>query len=118
MKYTESLTLKHTSPQVFRNTSVDKGFPNLLGQHIPTGTKPTHEGIFLGELMFARMHAGPVFTLARIQKIFSRTHFPKISHILEGTHVGANTCRACIRTRANTGKIPGEFFMYWFRAEG
>ena len=32
-----------------------------------------------------------------------RDHFPHISQILEGIHFGANTCRACIRTRANTG---------------
>ena len=33
-----------------------------------------------------------------------RDHFPHISQILEGIHFGANTCRACIRTRVNTGK--------------
>ena len=38
------------------------------------------------------------------RKIFWRHHFPHISEILEGLNVGANTCRACIRTRANTGK--------------
>ena len=38
------------------------------------------------------------------RKIFLRDHFPHISQILEGIHFGANTCRACIRTRANTGK--------------
>ena len=31
-------------------------------------------------------------------------HFLHISQIVEGFHFGANTCRACIRTRANTGK--------------
>ena len=38
------------------------------------------------------------------RKIFLRDHFSHISQILEGLHFGANTCRACIRTRANTGK--------------
>ena len=38
------------------------------------------------------------------RKIFLRYHSPHISQILEGLHFGANTCRACIRTRANTGK--------------
>ena len=52
------------------------------------------------------------------RKLFLREHFPHVSQILEGLHLGANTCRACIRTRANTGKIPGELFMYWFRARG
>ena len=72
----------------------------------------------LGELIFARILVGPVFALARRQEIFLRDHFPHISHILEGLHFGANTCRACIRTRANTGKTPGKLFMYWFRAGG
>ena len=44
------------------------------------------------------------------RKIFVRDHFPHISQILEGIHFGANTCRACIRTRANTGNTPGELF--------
>ena len=58
----------------------------------------------LGELIFPRIHAGPVFALARIQKILLRSHFLHISQILEGNYFGAYTCRACIRTRANTGK--------------
>ena len=58
----------------------------------------------LGELIFARIHAGPVFALARIQEIIFEGSFPHMSQILEGIHLGANTCRACIRTRANTGK--------------
>ena len=50
------------------------------------------------------------------RKIVLRDHFPHISQILEGLHFGANTFCARIRTRANTGKNPGELFMYWFRA--
>ena len=41
------------------------------------------------------------------RKVFLRDHFPHSSQILEGIHFwhfGTNTCRACIRTRANTGK--------------
>ena len=39
------------------------------------------------------------------RKIFSRSHsLLHISQILEGNYFGAYTCRACIRTRANTGK--------------
>ena len=34
-----------------------------------------------------------------------------------GINFGANTCGACIRTRAYTGKFPGELFMYWLRAK-
>ena len=38
------------------------------------------------------------------RKIFLRSHFLHISQIPEGNYFGAYTCRACIRTRANTGK--------------
>ena len=38
------------------------------------------------------------------RKIFLRSHFLHISKILEGNYFGAYTCRACICTRANTGK--------------
>ena len=58
----------------------------------------------LRELIFARIHAGPVFASREYRKIFPRDHFPHVSQILEGSHFGANTCRACIRTCANTGK--------------
>ena len=37
------------------------------------------------------------------RKIFLRDLFPHISQILEGIHSGANTCRTCICTHANTG---------------
>ena len=33
-----------------------------------------------------------------------RSHSLHISQIVEGNYFGAYTCRACIRTRANTGK--------------
>ena len=33
-----------------------------------------------------------------------RDPFPHVSQLLDGLHLGANTCRACIRTPANTGK--------------
>ena len=35
---------------------------------IPPGTKPIHARKSLGELIFGRMHAGPVFALARTQE--------------------------------------------------
>ena len=65
-----------------------------------------------------RIHAGPAFALARIQENISEESFPHISQILEGIHIGANTRRACIRTSANTGKIPGKMFMYCFHVRG
>ena len=51
-----------------------------------------------------QIHAGPVFALARIQDNVFEGSFPQSSSILKGIQFGANTCRACIRTRANTGK--------------
>ena len=66
-----------------------------------------------GELIFVQMHAEAVFAPTRIQKIFLRNPFPHISQIVERTHFGAYTCRACIQEN-----IPGELFMYWFRARG
>ena len=39
----------------------------------------------LKKLIFARIHAGPVFALARIQKICLRDHFPRISQNSWGT---------------------------------
>ena len=36
------------------------------------------------------------------RKSVLRDHLPHISQNLERIHFGANTCRACIRTRANT----------------
>ena len=62
---------------------------------------------FLGELIFARIHAAPVFALARIQEnslVFRGAIFLISRQFWGGVHFGANTCRACIRTRANTGK--------------
>ena len=58
----------------------------------------------LGELFLARIHAGPVFALTRIHEHVFEGSFAAYSQILEGIHFGANTCRACIRTRSNTGK--------------
>ena len=46
-----------------------------------------------------------LYSLSReYRKIFLRDRFPGISQILEGIHFDANTCRTCIRTRANAGK--------------
>ena len=38
------------------------------------------------------------------RKIFLRDHLQYICQNLEGIHFGSNTCRACVPTRANTGK--------------
>ena len=79
-------------------------FRFFFSQYPPAQNQYMQEKI-LGELIFPRLHAGPVFALARIQeKIFLRSHFLRVSQILEGNYFGAYTCRACICTRANTGK--------------
>ena len=74
--------------------------------------------MFLGNLFLCECMRGLSSHSREYRKIFLANHFPQISQILEGIHFGANTCRACICTRANAGKIPGELFMYWFRARG
>ena len=38
------------------------------------------------------------------REMFLRDHVPHISQKFEGINFGADTCRACIRTRTNTGK--------------
>ena len=54
------------------------------------------------------MHAWLVFENAQTRKDFRGIifHFCQIL----GVHFGANTCRACIRTRANTGKCSRGLF--------
>ena len=79
--------------------------PSKVQQTYPPAQNQYMQEEILGEFIFARMHARPVFALARIQEnMFLKDHFPQNSSILKGIQVGANTCRACIRTRANTGK--------------
>ena len=88
-------SLKYVRNEIFK-----KAAPR---EHPPAQNRYMQEKI-LGELIFARIHAGPVFALARIQENILRNHFPHICRLLGGIHLGANTCRACIRTPANTGK--------------
>ena len=38
------------------------------------------------------------------RKIFLKSHFLRISQLFGGNYFGAYTCRACMRTRTNTGK--------------
>ena len=58
----------------------------------------------LGELIFREYMRGLYSHLREYRKIFLRSRFLHISQILEGNYLRAYTCRACIRTRANTGK--------------
>ena len=58
----------------------------------------------LSEVIFGRIHAGPVFALARYRKTVLRNHVPHLIQVLEEIHVGANTCRARVLPHAVTGK--------------
>ena len=44
---------------------------------VPPGTKPIHAGKILGELILARIHAGPVSALVRIQENIFEEVFPE-----------------------------------------
>ena len=46
---------------------VRSAYPARQAKHIPPGTKPRHAEKFLWKFVFARIHAGPVFALARIK---------------------------------------------------
>ena len=59
------------------------------------------------ELIFARLHSGPVFALARLQQKSFEELFSECLRIFGRTQFCANTCRACISRR---------IVMYWFRA--
>ena len=64
------------------------------------------------------VHAGPVYARREYRKIFVRKCSPYICQILGGIHVGANTGRSYIRTRANTGQNSWRISLYWFRVRG
>ena len=59
------------------------GKPNFLGgmswdfAGIPPGTKPIHAEKIIGELIFVRVHAGPVFVSAGIQEYIFQELFLK-----------------------------------------
>ena len=111
-------------PPISRHMSIELAKTPLLRSTIVSKIPPLHktntsQEPILGELLFARLHAGPVFALARIQrKIFLRDHFLHMSQILEGIHFGVNTCRACIHTGANTGKGSWRIFYVLVLCQG
>ena len=73
--------------------------------NLPPGTKPIHAGKNSWGINFFCEYMRGLYSHSReYRKIFLRSHFLHISQILEGNYFGAYTCRACIRTRANTGK--------------
>ena len=59
---------------------------------------------FLGNYCFCEYMRGLYSHSREYRKIFLRSHLLHVSQILEENYFGAYTCRACIRTRANTGK--------------
>ena len=68
-----------------------------------------------GELISARIHAGPVLALARIQANIIQEVFPEycakfLREIMSG-RIHAAPVFAPARIQQN---IPGELFMYWF----
>ena len=89
------------------NSQGPRSFKNAIFRELPPGTKPIHAGKNSWGINFCVNACGACilrFSHSReYRKIFLREHFPHISQILEGIHLGANTCRACIRTRASTG---------------
>ena len=52
------------------------------------------------------------------RKIFLRRYFPSILINSQGNSLGANTCRACIRTRANTGKYSWRIIYVFVSCQG
>ena len=75
-------------------------FSRKLWMNCPPAQNKHMQENFLG-ISFLREYRRGLYSHSReIQEILLRDHFPHVTR----THVGANTCRACIRTRANTGK--------------
>ena len=74
---------------------------------------------FLEELIFARIHAEPVFALARIQENILEESF---SAYLPNSWGNAFRCeympRLYSHPREYRTNIPGDLCMYWFRARG
>ena len=57
----------------------ERGVGGHEGGHlVHPATKPIHPGKTIGELDFARIHAGPVFVLVRIQENTFQKLFPHI----------------------------------------
>ena len=70
----------------------------------------------LGELTFARIHAGPVFALARLQEKIFEEVFAKFSgEFIRSVRIHAAPVFAPARIQENT---PDKLFMYQFRARG
>ena len=95
-------------------------FRGLPQSELPPGTKPIHAGKkFLENYFFARIHAGPVFALTWIQEnlfwgIICRTLAKFLREFISvQIHVAPVFAPAQIQEN-----IPGELFMYWFRARG
>ena len=61
----------------------------------------------LGELILARVHAGPVFALAQIQENVLTNCFPHFCQNLEGVHFGEKYRNKFLANDVCTGFVPG-----------
>ena len=66
---------------------------------------PSKKPVFLAPDLCARFMRDLYLHSLKCRKIFSRNYFSNICQILGGIHLGVKTCRPCICTRANPGKI-------------
>ena len=123
------------SGQIARNSRAILNYPPAQNQYM--------QEKFLEELIFVRMHVGPVFALAQIQEDLFQELFlkhvcapsplplyhngysscihtplmPTHEYIL-GEFFGANTCSACIRTRRTQENIPGDLICALVSCQG
>ena len=73
----------------------------------------------LGEVIFARIHAGSVFSLARIQENIFEEVFPEYFAKFLGEFARCEYMpRLYLHPRICQENIPGKLFMYWFHARG
>ena len=83
---------------------------------LPPGTKPIHSGKFFGN--WSLHECTRVCALPRIQEDIWEEVFPEYFANLLGEFIWCKNMPRLYSHRANTGNIPGELFMYLFRARG
>ena len=95
----KSLVKKSTKERKDREGALHQG-----PRHTPRHKTNTCRKKFLGNQSFRECMRGLYSHSRNYRKLFLGSHLLRISQIFEGNYFGAYTCRACIRTRANTGK--------------
>ena len=84
-------------------------------KHSP-GSRPIHAGKFSwGDNFCANTHS---HSCEYRRKMFLRNYSRCVCQILGGTHCGAKTCRACIRIRANRGRISWQIMYVLVSCQG